>query len=132
MPTSEADWISVATERSKDAKALKENGRKLAAIYILGYVVECYLKAYLIKTGKSIPTSGSSGHDIRGLWEAAGLRPNDFNAGKRWFVKYWNTGLRYETELPREANFEELCSEGYKLAGYIQNRLRWARRRIRK
>lgn len=127
MPSTVDSWRSVAHERSVDSRRLKEQQRCLAAVYVLGYVIECYLKAYLLRIGKKPPTSGRSGHDLRGLWEAAGLKPHDFTAGKRWFVQQWYTGLRYEVSLPENINFEDLCSEGYKLIGFIQNKIRWAK-----
>src|SRR5690606_18795069 len=113
-PRTAREWRLVAKERGIDSKKLKDENRKLASLYFLGYVIECLLKAYIVGIGKKPVLSGNRGHDLRLLWETAGLKPSDFTAGKRWFVQNWSSSLRYEIMWPSHLNFEELCNEGYK------------------
>ena len=48
-PSSPEEWVEVAKERSRDARILSDGSRSLGAVYMAGYSVECYLKAYLQK-----------------------------------------------------------------------------------
>lgn len=118
------DWNRVAEERGADARALYEKARMLAAIYMLGYHIECNLKAYLAQKGKPFPTYGREGHNLRGLWEAAGFKTHDLFGERRWFVAEWDTGLRYRLCLPLAVDPSELYRAGVKLAGYIQLQMR--------
>ena len=73
------NFLEVARERGVDASTLRREKRLLAATYMAGYAVECGLKALLQRMGKRFPRSGSEGHHLRGLWEAAGLKLADSN-----------------------------------------------------
>ena len=57
-PSSPEEWVEVAKERSRDARILSDGRRSLGAVYMAGYSVECYLKAYLQKNGISQPPRG--------------------------------------------------------------------------
>lgn len=128
MPDTVQEWRDVAQERGADAAALKEKQRHLAAVYMLGYLIECNLKAYITLQGSTPTTRGSAGHDLRGLWEAAGFKLTDVKGAKRWFVETWSTALRYEEGLPPDTDFGELFEAGLHLVGYIQSKMRWARK----
>ena len=93
-PSTAQSWLDVAHERGKDAHKLRETDRALAAIYMAGYLVECTLKAFLHREGKRYPTSGREGHNLQGLWEAAGFKLNDLQGTRRLFLETWDTGLR--------------------------------------
>jgi hypothetical protein len=118
------NFLEVARERGVDASTLKREKRFLAATYMAGYAVECGLKALLQRTGKRFPTSGSEGHHLRGLWEAAGLKLDDIHGYSRLFMDVWTTTLRYEHSLPDGMDFESLYQGSIDLIGYIQKRIR--------
>ena len=119
MPNTAKEWLQVADERGKDAATLKKT-RRLAAIYIIGYAVECHLKAYLQFMNKPYPRSGQAGHDLFALWEACGFKRNDFRGNRRLFLNTWTTNLRYEPKLENEGNFSSLFKGAFELIGYIQ------------
>ncbi len=48
-PSTYEQWVEVAKERSQDARILSDSNRYLGAVYMAGYSIECYLKAYLRK-----------------------------------------------------------------------------------
>ena len=120
-------FLEVAQERGKDASILKEKGRLLAAVYMAGYAVECKLKALLQKQGKRFPIGGQEGHNLRGLWEAAGLKLHDIQGYRRLFIEVWTTTLRYEHSLPSDADFDTLYQGSVELAGYVQKQIRYAK-----
>jgi HEPN domain-containing protein len=124
MPSAVELLLQVAEERGTDANVLKREGRLLAAVYLAGYMVECRLKAFLQHRGRRFPTSGREGHDLRGLWEAAGFRLQDISGNKHLFLETWTTSLRYERRLPNGSDFVTLYQGAVELAGYIQTRLR--------
>lgn len=128
MPETVQDWLEVASDRARDASALRGQERHLAAIYMLGYAVECTLKAHLVLLNKRPPT-GRAGHDLRGMWEEAGFKRNDLSGVRRWFIDQWTTDLRYEKELPGNSDPEELYKAGIHVVGFLQTRLRWNKRR---
>jgi len=118
------NFLEVARERGVDASTLRHEKRLLAAIYMAGYAVECGLKALLQRMGKRFPRSGSEGHHLRGLWEAAGLKLDDVRGYRRLFMDFWTTNLRYEHSLPDGTDFEARYDAGGELVGYIQKRSR--------
>ena len=117
-------FLEAARERGMDASTLRREKRLLAAIYMAGYAVECGLKALLQRMGKRFPRSGSEGHHLRGLWEAAGLKLDDVRGYRRLFMDFWTTDLRYEHSLPDGTDFESLYQGSVELVGYIQKRVR--------
>jgi hypothetical protein len=64
----------VARARARESALLRQHGHSCAAVYLAGYVVECRLKTLLDRQGKKFSRSGTVGHDLVGLWDAAGLR----------------------------------------------------------
>ncbi len=72
-----AEWEQVAKDRYQDAQSLDTQGRHVAAVYMAGYAIECYLKAYIRHRGGKVPTSGREGHNLGGLWQASGFRLTD-------------------------------------------------------
>ncbi|QOV37202.1 HEPN domain-containing protein [Streptomyces ferrugineus] len=116
-----------ARARQREAKLLQEHNQLCGAVYLVGYVVECKLKTLLNKKGKSFPRSGSAGHDLRGLWDAAGLRSQDLSGHKKAFMDTWTTSLRYSAKLPDGSSAEELLRGAQELASYVTSRIRYAR-----
>lgn len=124
MPDTWKDWLEVGTERASDARSLKDQERSVAAVYMAGYAVECKLKALIRCMNRKPPTSGPRGHDLRGLWEAAGFRVNDIGGYKRLFLQNWNTDLRYQNNLPNGTDCDSLYKGAQELAGFIQKKIR--------
>ncbi len=124
----------MANERALDARTLCAQGRTVAAVYLAGYAVECYLKAYLQRGGRGFPTTGPAGHDLHELWRAAGFRLADLGDSKgnrSYFIERWNTGLRYDEVLDTELDPDVLVEGATQLAGWIQGQLRRVARRHR-
>ena len=124
-------FLDAASERGKDANTLWESGRHPGALYMIGYQVECTLKAHLQQQSKPFPTSGAGGHDLRSLWEAAGLRLSDLQGPKRYFMDMWTTALRYRRLTDEEErNIQVLRQGALELVRYINTRQRrWRQRR---
>lgn len=116
----------MSNERGKDAAELRDAKRDLAAVYMAGYVIECKLKAWLVARGIKFPTAGGGGHNVIGLWEAAGLKRSDLSGERRAFLDFWGTHLRYQTSIPPppHPDFDCLFCGAIGLAGWIQAKMR--------
>jgi HEPN domain-containing protein len=133
-PSTPEEWVEVAKERSQDARNLSDGKRSLGAVYMAGYSVECYLKAYLQKNGISQPPRGKEGHNLRGLWSAASFRLSDLSdsgGNRTYFLDSWDTRLRYQAALEPNLSADDLMRGAQELAGLIQKRLRSLVRRSR-
>lgn len=133
-PNTPEKWIEVAKERSQDAGILRGGDRSLGSVYMAGYSIECYLKAYLQKNGKSQPPRGKEGHNLRGLWSAAGFRISDLSdpgGHQTYFIESWDAQMHYQTALDPGLSGDELIKGAQKLTGLIQRRLRSVIRRSR-
>jgi hypothetical protein len=113
-----------ARARATEANLLEANGHLCCAVYLSGYVVECKLKSLLNKMGKPFPASGRAGHNLRGLWQAAGLRYGDLSGYRRAFLDIWATDLRYRAKLPEGHTPELLLKGARELAGLVTIRIR--------
>ena len=103
----------VAEERWKDAECLHRSGRFDGAVYLCGYVLECFLKyAVCVRRGQAGLTereAKSLGHNLAELLDTAGFRGILYE-GKRQDLllafdrlnNRWSTELRYQ---PRSADF---------------------------
>jgi hypothetical protein len=111
-----AEFQSLATERSEDAKALLRLGRYAGAYYIAGYVIECGLKAVIASQTKQddFPPKQTSKyyvHDLTQLRDLAGLKStfdqetaSDKSFRDNWqTAKDWNEEARYQSRGQREA-----------------------------
>jgi len=129
-PNSAEAWVEVARERAADAKAmLAVRADSVGSVYMAGYAIECSLKALLRALNKPFPTSGSAGHDLRGLWEASGFRLsdlNDANGAKTFFIERWSTDLRYDTAMDTQMSTHDLLSGAGDLTGWIQTQVKRA------
>ena len=124
MPDTWHDWLDVAGERRADVTALQLGQREVAVIYIVGYTVECHLKALLNKKSIRFPRSGPEGHNLAALMEKAGMKRSDLMQPRREFVDMWGTDLRYETELPQGSDFDTLLKGGTDLASYVAKQIK--------
>lgn len=108
--------------RAAEANHLASGGYMSGALYLAGYVVECKLKILLNKMGKPYPTAGRPGHDLKALWDAAGLRREDQRGFRRAFIEYWSTDLRYSAVVSSVHAPEDLLRAAQELAGYVGKR----------
>ena len=72
-------------------------------------------------------THGKEGHNLRGLWHAAGFRLSDLSdssGNQTYFINHWDTSLRYQTALDTGHSVDDLIKGAQKLTGLIQQRLR--------
>jgi hypothetical protein len=125
-PTTVDGWIAVAKERAADADAMKTlRANSTGPVYMAGYAIECSLKAVLQSRSIPFPTHGQEGHNLRGLWEAAGFRLADLSdsVGTRtFFIDKWSTALRYEASYYAGGlSTVALVDAAKNLAAWIQN-----------
>lgn len=127
-PNTAQDWLALASERAADAEAmLSSRENPFGPVYMVGYAIECSLKAYLQKNGRKFPRSGSAGHDLKRLWQACGFSFSDLRDSKghkTFFIDSWNTALRYEGVPPKDFSSSELVTGGKALVGWIQKQIR--------
>lgn len=134
MPPSTAwEWIAVANERAADAVAmLPTRGRSAGPVYMVGYAIECTLKAYLQQSGIGFPRSGREGHSLKTLWAAAGFRRADLRderGEKTFFFEAWKTDLRYSADFREPPSVEALVLAARTVTGWLQTQVRRAHRR---
>lgn len=131
MPDTHDEWIEVSLQRGEDADAmLPDRSHSTGPVYMAGYAVECMLKAYLQYFGIQFPTSGSEGHDLRGLWDKSDLQLSDLRdqrGHRAFFIRRWSTNMRYETEFSKSRSTEELVQAAKQIAGNLKNRMRRGR-----
>ncbi len=108
-----SDLQNLATIRLRDAEVLLDNGRYDGAYYLLGYVIECALKACIAKQTKEFDfpdqrrVSDSYTHDLNRLLNLSGLsqeyqRESKINPAfaDNWnIVKEWKESKRYESGI---------------------------------
>jgi hypothetical protein len=98
-PQMTEDWLFVARERGADAQAVIDiRPDSVGSVYLMGYAVECSLKAYLKASRIPFPTSGRAGHDLSALWRASGFSKRDISdpdGSKAFYFEGWSTSLRY-------------------------------------
>ncbi len=109
------DLQNLAEERLGDADALLASSRFGAAYYVVGYAVECGLKACIAKLTKAEDFYDKAlaknlfVHELEKLASLAGLDVKQIGKGDRVFaanwalVKDWNEESRYETHTKIEA-----------------------------
>jgi len=135
-PNSVSDWLSAARERAADADAvLAGRPDSIGSVYLVGYSIECCLKAYLTSIGRKAPTSGREGHNLTSLWIACGFRKADVadsTGCKTFFVDQWSTGLRYEVRLVATTQIADLVPGARHLSGWIHQQLMRAKARGRR
>lgn len=128
MPDSYDAWIQVSLQRGEDAAAmLPDRSQSPGPVYMAGYAVECMLKAYLQRFGIPFPTSGSEGHDLRGLWDQSDLQLSDLKdqrGHRAFFIQRWSTEMRYETEFPENHTPEDLVQAAKRLSGHLKTLIR--------
>lgn len=128
-------WFDVASERASDADAmLYSRNHSNGPVYMAGWAIECALNGYLAKCGISRPRprKGYAHHDLRRLWEAAGLRLRDLSdpkGHKSWLLDSWGTHLRYDTEHNLPLTNADVVQAARQLTGFLRKIVRRKRGR---
>lgn len=114
-------WQDVASERSTDTVTLQRAERWVAALYMLGFAVECHAKALCAAghPGRDVPKS----HDLIKILEHAGFHRTDLPRDLREFAETREVSLRYQAALPSAVDLEEQLRRGRTLAGWCRRRL---------
>jgi hypothetical protein len=123
-PTLASDWSNVGDLRGTDASALNVAGRDLAALYMIGYYVECQAKALCLARRKSPPTSGAAGHDIAALLLLAGHRLSDLPADQRRFAQDHRVSLRYEASIDTSVAYDTTYAAACQLGAWLRRRVK--------
>lgn len=112
------DLQALSRERLRDAKVLRTKGQHVGAYYLVGYAVECALKACIARRTRRFdfpdrkPVADSHTHDLKKLIELAELKPQldaassaDEMLQLNWLVvAKWKVEDRYRLDLsPDEA-----------------------------
>ena len=111
------DLQRIARLRVKEAKVLLENGYFSGAYYLLGYAIECALKACIAKQIKRYDfpdrklINDSYSHELEKLLGVSGLKEklqdeirNNPNLEVNWaIVKDWSVESRYSTDISETA-----------------------------
>jgi HEPN domain-containing protein len=123
-----------AEERWKDAECLHKAGRFDGAVYLCGYVLECFLKyAVRVRTGRSALDEREArdyGHDLYALLSATGFEEILY-AQKRSdlflaFVRLnnaWSTALRYMARSANARSSESFLNDTGAVRNWLQQRL---------
>lgn len=108
------EWQRLCRTRLQDAEVLVKSGRFDAAYYLMGYAVECALKARVVRLleGYFPPRQSLYTHDLERLLDAAGLKEifkkkteEDRVFRNQWeTVKDWREESRYDTYDQKAAN----------------------------
>lgn len=135
QPVTIDDWLEVATERAADAEAILATRRtSIGSVYLVGYGIECCLKAFLKASGRPFPQAGATGHNLTALWKSSGLRKSDIGGHggcNTFYLESWNTALRYSGELDAGGiTHEELVQGAKRITGWVSQQTR--RKQMRK
>lgn len=140
-PVTDLDFLRVAIERLKDAQCLQRGGRTTGALYVAGYVIECALKALILRntplTGKNATLEGFKGskaHDYEHLRAECRSRSiPDWSknvhkafvlANTKWSLKNIKEGMRrYDPGRADQQDAEDLIEAA-------QVFLTWAQRQL--
>lgn len=128
-PQTHEQWREVAYSRFADAEALFAARRGVAALYFLGFAVECYAKALCVARRRVVPYS----HDLVKILEQADVRRGDIPAPLRGFVDRRNVSLRYQAVWSDQVTVDAEFDAGKRLVIWCRRLLnRPERGRLRK
>lgn len=121
-PASIESYREVAAQRRDDARALQKARRFNGAVYLLGYAVECALKAVFVRQNPWLADKDGTqrtrkraelfalcvSHDISKLYKhvqsASALTVDrDINL----VMQHWSPGMRYSTKRVSKAEYDE-------------------------
>ena len=109
-------YLAVSEARFKDMKALLSKERWDGAVYIGGYVIECFLK-YRITVGMGVPKLPAN-YEIHTLDILAGaaFATKDWDTFTRSnkaiesIMEDWSTSLRYQVNITSAAQAKVFCN----------------------
>ena len=126
--TKTEDWLFVSKERAADAEAIvNSRSASIGSVYLVGYGVECGLKAYLKAKNTPFPTSGRAGHDLKALWKASGFSKRDIkdlDGTKGFYFESWKTDLRYFTTVAVQFSSKELLEGARQVVQFLHREAR--------
>ena len=105
-----SDLRQMALDRARDAKILLDAKRYVGAYYLIGYAVECALKAVIAKRTRrhEFPekerVNASWTHNFDNLFEKAALEKEPMSKQTKTYlatVKKWKPDSRYEPKKSR-------------------------------
>lgn len=118
--------------RCKDAQAIVKSGTSSGAVYMAGYILETWLKAYWVAQGWKIP-SGSQGHNLLDLWKKTELPRTHGDAATihDLFLHHWSPNLRYCPDYPFSVPKEEMVKVAIQIGQRIDGAIKKLDRRSR-
>lgn len=134
QPTEARLYYRAAKQRYSDAELLLEVGRTTGAVYLAGYVVECFLKALILASvapglRKELlgQFRGSRAHDIE--WLGALYRRHVGTAILRDVTRHllrvasWSTDLCYATGVLKRRDADEFMESVVAVATWADGRM---------
>lgn len=122
-----------ADERWKDARCLHDNRRFEGAIYLCGYVLECFLKFVLCELtnrhSMDLEEAKRRGHNLIELMDACGLgaaleRNSDLRVAFARINNRWAPEMRYSGTACDERSSASFLRDTKDLRNWLQTRLR--------
>jgi len=122
-----------ADERWKDAGCLHANGRFEGAVYLCGYVLECFLKFVICETRKrkvmNLSEAKQLGHNLVELLDASGLtgalRQNrDLWTAFAGMNGRWSPELRYSSRSIDQRASSDFLQDTKDLRNWLLTQLR--------
>lgn len=122
-----------ADERWKDAQCLHHNKRFAGAIYLCGYVLECFLKFVLCELRNhdkmDLGEAKQLGHNLIELLDGSGLRTalqqkRDLHLAFDRINSRWAPEMRYSGKASDETSSEIFLRDTKDLRSWLQNQLR--------
>jgi len=124
---------AASEERWRDASCLHRAGRFDGAIYMCGYVLECFLKFVLCeRRGQAcieLEEAKRLSHNLPALLDAAGLRPALTSEPDLWVAFQrisgrWDPQMRYAGKTEGEKSSEAVLRDTKDLRNWLQTQLR--------
>ena len=122
-----------ADERWKDARCLHENKRYAGAIYLCGYVLECFLKFSVCDLRNhermDLGEAKRLGHNLVELLDACGLgaavaRNRDLRAAFGRINNLWAPEMRYSGRVSDETSSRSFLKDTRDLRSWLETQLR--------
>ena len=122
-----------AEERWKDAQCLHGNGRFEGAVYLCGYVLECFLKFVICKVRKQksmdLSEAKQLGHDLVELLAVSRLentlvKNRDLYLAFTGINNQWAPEMRYSGKAPDKRTSEDFLRDTKDLRNWLQIQLK--------
>ena len=134
-----ADLQEISSLRVEEARVLLRNGYYSGAYYLIGYAVECALKACIAKQIRRYDfpdrklVNDSYTHDLERLLGVSGLKEeldsesagNQALEGNWSIVKDWSEQSRYRSDIPENEARDLLSAVTARRNGVLSWLMRW-------